>query len=122
MFRAVLVLAMLATPAQAASLPEGMRGIWGYEPRACTVASDDGRVEIGPDFVYFFASYCSVESHRRLGDGTLVTRGQCRGEGEETVEPGSIRLRLVARDRLFIAQDGGEGHVFQRCERPIPVR
>lgn len=99
-----------------------MRGTWGYEAVSCTVESDDGRVEIGPDFVHFFASYCSVESHRRRPDGTLVTGGRCRGEGEESAEPGRVRLRLAGRDRLFIANENGEGHVYRRCARPLPVR
>lgn len=125
MIRAIAVFAvlLLAAPAFAGSrtLPARMQGIWGYEATSCTVESDDGRVEIGPDFVTSFASHCTVAGFRARPDGTLVTHGRCRGEGEEGTEPGSVRLRLAGPDRLSIAL-GGEGHVYRRCLGRLPVR
>jgi len=103
-------------------LPATMHGIWGYSAESCTNEADDGRVEVTARSVAFFASACSFSRFRRSGDGAVTGHGRCRGEGETTVEPGSVRLRHESRDRLLISLDGGEGSTYQRCERPIPVR
>ena len=121
---AALILA--AVPASARTPPRGfpaaMHGTWGYSAEACTVETDDGRVEVKAREVMFFASYCALGRFRRDRDGAVTGRGRCRGEGETTVEPGRVRLRLEGGDRLHISLDGGEGSTYQRCERPLPVR
>lgn len=128
MVRLVLIAAALtaAPPAIARNGPPGlpatMHGIWGHSAESCTNAADDGRVEVKARSVTFFASACSFSRFRRSSDGAVTGHGRCRGEGETTVEPGSVRLRHESRDRLFISLDGGEGSIYQRCERPIPVR
>lgn len=128
MIRLALIAAALTATVPAiagngpAGLPATMHGIWGYSAGSCTNEADDGRVEVKARSVIFFASACSFSRFRRGGDGAVTGHGRCRGEGETTVEPGSVRLRHEGRDRLFISPDGGEGSTYQRCERPIPVR
>ena len=121
-----LLLAVSASGAGAApgmrSLPQAMGGTWGYSSEACTNEADDGRVEVKPREVTFFATYCALRRFRSARDGTITAHGLCRGEGETTTERGSVRFRLDGPDRLVIALDGGEAHTFLRCERSIPVR
>jgi hypothetical protein len=121
---AALLLTALPALAQGTprSIPATMHGIWGYDAEACTNENSDGRVEVKALSIYFFASYCSVSRFSRGRDGAITASGRCRGEGETNVEPGSVSLRHESPDRLFISLDGGEGSVYRRCERPLPVR
>jgi hypothetical protein len=127
MMRFVLTSILLAAgPAAAAAetirvLPRAMIGTWGYEARACTTETDDGRVEVAARSVTFFASHCSFSRLHARGDGTITGQGRCRDEGETTTRRASLRLRLEGA-RLAIATDGGEEASYRRCARSIPVR
>jgi len=126
LFLPVLFLAASASGAGAApgmrSLPQAMHGTWGYSAEACVNEADDGRAQVEPRAVTFFASYCSLNRFRKNRDGSVTGSGRCRGEGETTSERGSVRLRLEGRDRLIIALNGGDDSTYQRCARPLPVR
>ncbi|MGU9979098.1 hypothetical protein ACJ4V0_03555 [Phreatobacter sp. HK31-P] len=104
------------------TLPQTMHGTWGYNAEACVNPADDGRALVEPRAVTFFASHCSLTRFRRSHDGSVTGSGRCRDEGETAVEPGRVRFRLESGDRLVIAVDDGEGHTYERCERPLPVR
>ncbi|WP_439573617.1 hypothetical protein [Phreatobacter sp.] len=120
---AALPLAPLAATAQQSpnALPPAMHGTWGYEPRSCTDETDDGRVKVEPRAVEFFAAACRFTRIRTGPDNALTASGRCRGEGETGVDQGAIRFRQVSRDRLEISLQGST-HVYQRCERALPVR
>lgn len=122
----VAATALMSLPAVAQQLPRAippaMQGTWGSGSEACTNATDDGRVEVKPREVTFFATYCALRRFRSARDGTITAYGLCRGEGETTTERGSVRFRLEGRNRLVIALDGGEASTYLRCERSIPVR
>jgi len=118
--------ALMSLPAVAQqrprAIPPAMQGIWGSSSESCTNATDDGRVEVKPREVTFFATYCALRRFRSARDGTITAHGLCRGEGETTIERGTVRFRRVGGNRLAIALDDGEASTYQRCERPIPVR
>jgi hypothetical protein len=127
MLRPALLAAVLLAPATALAqtapraLPEAMRGTWGYEAKSCTEETDDGRVRVEAREVEFFAASCTFTRFRRAPDGTITASGRCRGEGETSVDQGSVRFRPVAADRLSITVQGSP-HVYQRCARALPVR
>lgn len=118
--------ALMSLPAVAQqrprAIPPAMQGTWGSSSESCTNATDDGRVEVKPREVTFFATYCALRRFRAARDGTITAHGLCRGEGETTIERGSVRFRRMGGNRLAIALDDGEASTYQRCERPIPVR
>ncbi len=127
MIRLALAPLLLAAGLAAASaaetiraLPPAMVGTWGYEARSCTEETDDGRVEVKPREVTFFAAFCRF-SRIRVERGVVVGSGRCRGEGETQVDQGDVSFRQISPTRLEINVQNSP-HIYQRCDRPLPVR
>lgn len=117
---------VFATKATAQTAPGGLpatlQGTWGYEAVSCTEENDDGRLNVEPRAVTFFASSCTFSRVQRGRDGTWTGHGRCSEEGEEGQTSGRVQLRLVSDGRLWIARDGGPATLYQRCARAMPVR
>lgn len=120
---ALLVTAGLASAAAAEplrALPPAMVGTWGLEAPSCTNEDDDGRVEVKPRQVTFFAAFCRFDRMRTAG-ATIVASGRCRGEGETFVDQGDVTFRQISPTRLEITVQNAT-QVYQRCARTLPVR
>ncbi|WP_296571135.1 hypothetical protein [Phreatobacter sp.] len=107
--------------ARIVALNSDMVGTWGHDPRSCTVETDNGRVEVKPLEVIFFAASCNLSGLRQGPVDALSANGRCYGEGGSFSERISLRFRQISQTRLEITFEG-MSHVYQRCERALPVR
>lgn len=128
-YRVGIILAVLAVSPAAAgriALPRGLVGVWAPQSEECRDqdgVTHDGRVEVTPHSVGFFASLWEVRRWERSGS---AFRGQAQiaEEGEDKPAHGYhlIAVRLLPDARLQIRRGREAPEVFVKCPAGVKVR
>jgi hypothetical protein len=108
-----LILGMLVlcpATAHADVLPKALLGLWAFEPADCSNPRSDGLLKIEANAARFFASSHDISRIVRKPNGSLRASGLVSDEGEEGRRPGSLTLKLMSRDRLYVLD-----HIYYRC-------
>jgi hypothetical protein len=106
------LLVLLAGTAHADGLPVEIRGLWAFEPADCSNPHSDGLLKVEANAVVFFASSYGIKRVVRRPDGSLSASGLVSNEGEAGRAPGSLKMKLIASDKLYVLD-----HRYHRCPK-----
>lgn len=81
--------------------------------------TSDGRLNITPRELTFFASGCRVRSVRGTAAKAWSVRASCQDEDGSPPVATRINLRLTPDGALSVSSTGQS---YQRCAKPMPVR
>ncbi|MEQ1863583.1 MAG: hypothetical protein ABL996_02905 [Micropepsaceae bacterium] len=113
----LLAAAVAVPPAQ---LPASMIGVWGWNEASCANPDDDGRVNVEPASVTFYAASYRLKSILTEADQTIQATGVVQEEGLEDDEQDksehAIRLKLTSPSHLWIGTDNGLERTYLRCK------
>lgn len=90
-------------------LPRSMLGKWASDAVACGRQSSESGMTVEPGRVLFYEHGFQIKHITRLKDGSL--KGMGYGFADDGRSNGSIRLKLIDRNRLQT-----RGEIYHRCE------